>query len=192
MSMMLLDQNKAKNAKRLIIALSIVIPVVVAILFKVKIEGFDFSILPSIYATINGITAIVLIGALMAIKNDKRELHRGLIRFALLLSLLFLALYVAYHMTSDSTMYGDSNHNHKVDILEKGKIGAMAYFYYVLLISHILLSIAVIPLVLFTYLFAWQGNFVKHKKFTRIAFPIWIFVAVSGVIVYLMISPYYG
>ena len=192
MSMMLLDQNKAKNAKRLIIALSIVIPVVVAILFKVKIEGFDFSILPSIYATINGITAIVLIGALMAIKNDKRELHRGLIRFALLLSLLFLALYVAYHMTSDSTMYGDSNHNHKVDILEKSKIGAMAYFYYVLLISHILLSIAVIPLVLFTYLFAWQGNFVKHKKFTRIAFPIWMFVAVSGVIVYLMISPYYG
>ena len=189
---MLLDQNKAKNAKRLIIALSIVIPVVVAILFKVKIEGFDFSILPSIYATINGITAIVLIGALMAIKNDKRELHRGLIRFALLLSLLFLALYVAYHMTSDSTMYGDSNHNHKLDILEKSKIGAMAYFYYVLLISHILLSIAVIPLVLFTYLFAWQGNFVKHKKFTRIAFPIWMFVAVSGVIVYLMISPYYG
>ena len=192
MSMMLLDQNKAKNAKRLIIALSIVIPVVVAILFKVKIEGFDFSILPSIYATINGITAIVLIGALMAIKKDKRELHRGLIRFALLLSLLFLALYVAYHMTSDSTMYGDVNHNQALDILEKEKVGAMAYFYYILLISHILLSIAVIPLVLFTYLFAWQGNFVKHKKFTRIAFPIWLFVAVSGVVVYLMISPYYA
>lgn len=191
MSTTLTDPNKAKQAKKLIIALSIVIPVVVAVLFKVKIEGFDFSILPSIYATINGITAIVLIGALMAIKKDNRELHRGLIRFALLLSLLFLALYVAYHMTSDSTMYGDSNHNHSIDILEKGKIGATAYFYYVLLISHILLSVAVIPLVLFTYLFAWQGNFVKHKKFTRIAFPIWLYVAVSGVIVFFMISPYY-
>jgi putative membrane protein len=187
-----LDPNKAKQAKKLIIALSIVIPVVVAVLFKVKIEGFDFSILPSIYATINGITAVVLIGALLAIKKEKRELHRGLIRFALLLSLLFLLLYVIYHMTSDSTMYGDSNHNQALDILEKGKIGATAYFYYILLTSHILLSVAVIPLVLFTYLFAWQGNFVKHKKFTRIAFPIWLFVAVSGVVVYLMISPYYA
>ena len=192
MNTTLLDPNKAKQAKKLIIALSIAIPVVVAVLFKVKIEGFDFSILPTIYAIINGITAVVLIGALVAIKKEKRELHRGLIRFALLLSLLFLLLYVIYHMTSDSTMYGDSNHNQALDILEKGKIGATAYFYYILLISHILLSVAVIPLVLFTYLFAWQGNFVKHKKFTRIAFPIWLFVAVSGVVVYLMISPYYA
>jgi putative membrane protein len=119
------------------------------------------------------------------------ELHRALIRIALGLSVVFLLLYVAYHMTSDSTLYGDSNGSGSLDILEKAKIGAMAYFYYTLLISHILLSIAVIPLVLFTYLFAWQGDFVKHKKWTRFSFPIWLYVAVSGVVVYFMISPYY-
>lgn len=189
--MELMDQNKVKKAKRLIILLSIVIPTVVAILFKVKLEGFDFSYLPSVYASINALTALTLISALVAIKKKKIPMHRALMRFALLLSLLFLVLYVVYHMTSDPTLYGDSNHNGEVDILEKCIAGSTAYFYYILLISHILLSIAVIPLVLFTYLFAWQGNFVKHKKWTKFAFPIWLYVAITGVIVYLMISPYY-
>jgi putative membrane protein len=192
MNTKLLDPSKAKNAKKLIIVLSIVIPLVVAVLFKVKIGGVDFSFLPAIYAGINALTAVVLISALFAVKNKNYDLHRGLMRFALLLSLLFLALYVTYHMTSDSTLYGDTNHNGNLDILEKAQIGATAYFYYVLLISHILLSIAVIPVVLFTYLFAWQGNFVKHKKWTRFAFPIWLYVAVTGVIVYFMISPFYS
>jgi putative membrane protein len=141
----------------------------------VKIEGFDLTFLPKIYAGINGITAVVLISALIAIKARKIQLHRGLIRFALLLSLLFLVLYVAYHMTSDSTPYG----------------GESRMLYFSLLISHIVLSVAVIPVVLFTYLFAWEGNFVRHKKWTKIAFPIWLYVAVSGVIVYIMISPFY-
>ena len=192
MNTKLLDPSKAKNAKKLIIVLSIVIPLVVAVLFKVKIGGVDFSFLPAIYAGINALTAIVLISALFAVKNKNYDLHRSLMRFALLLSLLFLALYVTYHMTSDSTLYGDSNHSGTLDILEKAQIGAAAYFYYVILISHILLSIAVIPVVLFTYLFAWQGNFVKHKKWTRFAFPIWLYVAVTGVIVYFMISPFYS
>jgi putative membrane protein len=192
MNTKLLDPSKAKNAKKLIIVLSIVIPLVVAVLFKVKIGGVDFSFLPAIYAGINALTAIVLISALFAVKNKNYDLHRILMRFALLLSLLFLALYVTYHMTSDSTLYGDSNHSGTLDILEKAQIGAAAYFYYVILISHILLSIAVIPVVLFTYLFAWQGNFVKHKKWTRFAFPIWLYVAVTGVIVYFMISPFYS
>jgi putative membrane protein len=183
---------EANKAKKVIIALSVVIPIAVAVLFKVKIDGVDFSFLPSIYASINAITAVVLISALFAIKNKKIELHRGLMRFALLLSSLFLLLYVAYHMTSDSTVYGDTNHTGSLDILEKGKIGSFAYFYYTLLISHILLSVAVIPLVLFTYLFAIQGDFVKHKRWTRFAFPIWLYVAISGVIVYLMIAPYYS
>ncbi|MDP5011100.1 MAG: DUF420 domain-containing protein [Crocinitomicaceae bacterium] len=112
---------------------------------------------------------------MIAIKARKIQLHRGLIRFALLLSLLFLVLYVAYHMTSDSTPYG----------------GESRILYFSLLISHIVLSVAVIPIVLFTYLFAWEGNFVRHKKWTKIAFPIWLYVAVSGVIVYIMISPFY-
>lgn len=191
MNMETIDQAKLKNTRKLIISLSVVIPIAVAILFKVKIGGIDLSFLPAIYAGINALTAVFLISALVAIKNKNMELHRALIRIALGLSVVFLLLYVAYHMTSDSTLYGDSNGSGSLDILEKAKIGAMAYFYYTLLISHILLSIAVIPLVLFTYLFAWQGDFVKHKKWTRFSFPIWLYVAVSGVVVYFMISPYY-
>lgn len=186
-----MEPNKLKKARQLIIILSIVIPLAVAILFKVKINGIDLSFLPSIYAGINALTAVVLITALMAIRKQKRVLHRALIRVALLLSVLFLLLYVAYHMTSDSTIYGDTNGNGSLDILERSKIGGMVYFYYSLLISHIILSVVVIPLVLFTYLFAWQGNFVKHKRWTRFSFPIWLFVAVSGVVVYFMISPFY-
>ena len=185
------ETNNSQGIRKWIVALSIVIPLVVAALFGVKIDGFDLSFLPSVYAVINGLTAIVLIVALLAIKQKKVALHRGLIRFALLLSLLFLVLYVAYHMTSDSTVYGDSNHNGDLDILERAAIGGSAYFYYFLLITHILLSIAVIPLVLFTYLFAWEGNFDKHRKYARFAFPIWLYVAVTGVLVYLFISPFY-
>jgi putative membrane protein len=93
---------------------------------------------------------------------------------------------------SDSTLYGDSNHSGSLDVLEKRIVGTGLYAYYFILISHILLSVAVIPVVLFTYLKAWQGDYVAHKKWTRFAFPIWLYVAVSGVIVYVLIAPYYG
>ncbi len=170
-----MSENKLRNAKRIIISLSIAIPFVVAVLFGVKIEGVDFSFLPPVYAGINVFTAITLLLALVAIKQGKRNIHESLMKLALLLSLAFLGCYVAYHMTSNSTPYG----------------GDYGMVYYPLLIAHILLSIIVVPLVLFTYLFALQGNFERHKKWTRFAFPIWLFVAVSGVIVYKMISPYY-
>ena len=161
--------------RKLIITVSIVIPIAVAALFGIKIDGVDFSFLPPFYAGINGLTAILLIGALWAIKNKNKALHQKLIQACLSLSLLFLLCYVAYHMTSDSTKY-------------EGDLKALYYF---ILISHIFLSVAVIPLVLFTYLFAWEGKFDKHKKWTRFAFPIWLYVAITGVIVYFMISPFY-
>lgn len=189
--MELMEPTNFKKTRQLIIALSIVIPVAVAVLFKVKINGIDLTFLPSIYAGINALTAIVLINALMAIRKQNRVLHRALIRIALMLSVLFLLLYVAYHMTSDSTIYGDTNGNGSLDILERSKIGGMVYFYYSLLIAHIVLSVAVIPLVLFTYLFAWQGDFERHIKWNKFSYPIWLFVAISGVVVYFMISPYY-
>jgi len=170
-----MDQNKVKQAKGLIYTLSVVIPVLVAVLFGVKVKGIDLSCLPPVYATINGITAVLLILALVAIKKKNMKLHRGIIRVCLLLSVLFLALYVSYHMTSDSTEYG----------------GEMRNLYLIILISHIILSVVIVPLVLFTYLFAWQGNFEKHKKWTRFTWPIWFYVAITGVVVYLMISPYY-
>lgn len=170
-----MESSRLRKVKRLIYVLSAVIPVAVAMLFGVKIEGVDFSFLPPFYASVNALTALVLVLALLAIKKKNKVLHQRLIQFAFLLSALFLTAYVAYHMTSDSTPYG----------------GDAKMIYYFILISHILLSVVVIPIVLFTYLFAWQGDFIRHKKWTRFAWPIWMYVAVTGVVVYWMISPYY-
>ena len=166
-----------KSYKKLIVAISIVIPVAVAVLFGVKLEGYNFSFLPRIYASINGFTAVLLIVALVAIKNNKRIIHEHLMKTSMGLSALFLVLYIAYHMTSESTPFGGE--------------GTVKYIYYFILISHILLSIAVVPLVLFTFERAISGDFVRHKALAKFAFPIWLYVAVTGVVVYLMISPYY-
>lgn len=175
MNMALLDPN-SKQTVTLIKIVSITIPIVVAVLFGVKIPGVDTTFLPAVYATINGCTAILLIAALIAIKTKDMRLHRALMRFSLFLSIIFLVLYVAYHMTSNSTTYA----------------GDYGMVYYPILISHIVLSIVVIPIVLFTYLWAWQGNFARHKRWTRFAWPLWFYVAVTGVIVYWMIKPFYG
>jgi putative membrane protein len=169
-----------KNSKYngLIWIVSIVIPVVVAFLFTVRIPNVEpLSFLPPIYATINGITAIILITALVAIKFKKRKLHEGLMKVAIGLSLVFLLMYVAYHMTSDSTSYGGE--------------ATIRYVYFFILISHIFLSIGIIPMVLITYVRAVLNDIVDHKKIARYTFPIWLYIAVTGVIIYLMISPYY-
>lgn len=192
MNTILIEPDKIKKVRKLILLLSILIPLAVAVLFKVEIPGLNLSFLPGIYACINGLTAISLLLAIRAIRKKKVETHRRYIRFSLLLSALFLLMYVLYHMTSKSTVYGDLNHSGDLDILERERLGLDAYVYYLLLLSHILLSIAVVPLVLYTYLYAWCGDFVKHKKWTRYSFPIWLYVAISGVIVYIMISPYYA
>lgn len=160
-----------------IVALSVAIPIIVAALFRVDLtdQGHDLSFLPPIYAGINALTAVLLVLALVAIKRKQIAIHRMLINTCLILSLLFLACYVAYHITSEPTSY----------------LGDYKYVYFFILVTHIILSVAVVPLVLFTYLFAWEGDFVKHKKWNRIAWPIWLYVAVTGVVVYLMISPFY-
>jgi putative membrane protein len=169
---------KERSLNRWINVVSIVIPIVVAILFGVKIEGVArLGFLPPIYATINGLTAVLLVAAVLAIKKGNRKLHQKLMTVNVVLSLLFLVLYVAYHMTSESTSYGGE--------------GFMRYVYFTILISHIVLSIVVIPLVLKTYLKGYLGKYESHQKLAKITFPIWLYVAVTGVIVYLMISPYY-
>lgn len=173
-----MDKNqKEKNHTRWIIFLSIFIPLAVAVLFGIKIEGVDFSFLPPIYASINGLTFLLLLSALKAIKNGNRSLHEKIMKFCLGLSTLFLVMYIAYHITSDPTSY-------------RGE-GFMKYLYYILLISHIVLSVIIIPLVLITYSRAFLKNFDQHKKIARISFPLWLYVTFSGVIVYLMIAPYY-
>lgn len=170
---------KNKNIRKIITIVSIVLPIAVAALFVIKIDGIDLSFLPKIYAGINALTAVLLILALVFVKQGKLKLHENVIKICMVLSILFLLCYVAYHMTSDSTKYGNPDATARLT-------------YFLLLISHIILSVAVIPMVLFSYLHAWEGNFEKHKKLTKITWPIWFYVAVSGVIVYLMISPYYG
>ena len=173
---------REKNYKKGITILSIVIPVAVALLFGINLRklGFDIaplSFLPPIYATINGLTAVLLVAAVFAIKRGNKKLHEQLNTTAIACSLLFLLMYVAYHMTSDSTEFGGE--------------GFIKYVYYFILITHILLSIIIIPLVLTTYMKAKLTRFVEHKKIAKITFPLWLYVAVTGVIVYLMISPYY-
>lgn len=171
--------QKEKRFNRLITVVSILVPVIVAVLFGLKIPNVEpLSFLPPIYASINGLTAVLLVFAVWAIKNGKQRLHQNLMTTCIALSLAFLILYIAYHMTSESTSYGGE--------------GVLRYVYFLILISHIILSIVIIPLVLKTYARAYLKKFEAHKKLAKITFPIWLYVALSGVAVYLMISPYYG
>lgn len=165
--------------KKIIWVLSIVIPVAVALLFLVRIPNVEpLNFLPPIYASINGVTALLLIIAYWAVKNKKLILHERLMKISIFLSVVFLVMYVAYHMTSEPTPFGGS--------------GNIKYLYYFILISHILFSIFIIPMVLITYVRAITKMFDKHKKIGKITFPIWLYIAVTGVIVYLMIYPYYA
>lgn len=170
--------EKKEPYKKLIIVLSVVIPVAVAVLLSTpKIPGYDLSFLPPVYAALNGLTAVLLVTAVFAIKNGNRSLHERLIKICMLCSATFLLLYIAYHITSEETRFGG--------------VGPIRYVYFFILITHILLSVVVIPFVLFTYVRALSGNFERHRALAKFTFPLWLYVAVTGVIVYLMISPYY-
>jgi putative membrane protein len=170
--------TEEKKYKKLIAIVSIVIPLAVAALFLVKIPNVEpLSFLPPIYASVNGLTAILLIAAVVAIKKGNKKLHEQLNTTAIACSVLFLVMYVAYHMTSDSTSFGGE--------------GIVKYVYLFILLTHIVLSIVVIPFVLITFMRARLGNFPEHKKIAKITFPLWLYVAITGVVVYLMISPYY-
>ncbi|AMA50188.1 MULTISPECIES: DUF420 domain-containing protein [Flavobacterium] len=177
-----MENNIEKKYNVWITILSVAIPLVVALLFKVKLKDFGFDVkpltfLPPIYATINGLTAILLVCSVVSIKKGNQTLHEKLMKLAIICSVAFLGMYVAYHMTAESTPYGG--------------VGIMRSIYFFILITHIALSIAIIPIVLITYVRALAGNFDRHKIIAKWAFPLWLYVAVTGVIVYLMISPYY-
>ena len=170
---------KKRQLKRWVNVVSATIPIVVALLFGIRLPNVEpLSFLPPIYASINGITALLLIAALIAIKNKKISLHETIMKIAIGFSAIFLLMYVAYHMTSDPTRFGGS--------------GAEKVIYYFILISHIILSIIVIPLVLHSYIRAYLGDVKAHKNIVKYAYPVWLYVAITGVIVYLMISPYYN
>lgn len=174
-----MQENKVKQYNHVVLIVSIVIPLVVGVLFRDQyITGVDFSFLPPIYATTNGLTAIMLILALVAIKQKKIKLHERFMKIAIALSGLFLVMYVLYHIASEATTYGGE--------------GTMKYVYYFILISHVFLSMGILPFVLYTYVRAITGRIEMHRKLAKITFPLWLYVAISGVVVYLMIAPYYA
>ena len=161
----------------IITVISILIPLIIAALFQVKIEGVDASFLPHIYAPINALTALLLPIAIYQIKKGNRKNHEIIMKTALVLSLLFLGMYIVYHATTEETKFGG-----------EGMIRSIYFFF---LISHIVLSIFVVPMVLHTYFRAATERFDAHKKLGKITFFIWEYVAISGVIVNIMIRPYY-
>ena len=170
-------KENPETYKKLIVTLSIVIPLAVAALFGIKIRGYDFSFLPPIYASINALTAVLLVVSYISIKSGNRARHEFLNKTCLVLSGLFLVMYVLYHITSEATLFGGE--------------GLIRYVYFFILITHIVLSVTVIPFVLFTFSRALAGNFERHKRLAKFTFPLWLYVAITGVVVYLMINPYY-
>lgn len=180
-------ENKSSAEKKympLILGVSIVLPLAVALLYFLpqaehispELRSF-LNHLPLFNASINGATTLILIAGFIAIKNRKTELHRKLMSAAILLSIVFLLSYVAYHLTTESTKFGGE--------------GTAKSLYFFILISHILLSAAIVPMVLITYVRALAQRFDRHRKLARITLPIWLYVTITGVVVYLMISPYY-
>jgi putative membrane protein len=170
---------KDRTTLVLIIVISVVIPALVTLLFFIpKIDvGSNLTFLPALNAVINSATTVVLISAFLAIKNRNIELHKKLMLTALGLSVLFLLSYVTYHSTSEPTKFGGE--------------GAIKGVYYFVLLTHIVLAVVIVPLVLMSFTRAFAEKFDKHKKIARLTLPLWLYVTITGVLVYLMISPYY-
>jgi putative membrane protein len=187
---------KEKSYTLPIITISIAIPMAVAYLvlgLKTKVNlGFNTSSLPLFHAILNSTTAILLLASLYFVKNRRVHAHRIANLVAVVLSAVFLISYVIYHSSNPSVKYGDINHDGVLSLEEKVRAGNLRYVYYFILTSHIILSGVIIPFVLFTFQRAFQARFAAHKKLARITWPLWFYVAVTGVIVYIMISPYYA
>lgn len=186
---------KNKAYLRLIYGASIAVPLLVGVLlfspFKISSEAIWIKQLPLLNAALNSTTAILLICALIAIKLKKVSLHRNLMLTSLLLGALFLISYIIYHSSSDSTIYGDLNHNGMLDLDEKEEVGQWRGVYLFTLLSHIGFSIVVVPFVLLAFYFALTDQIPRHKKLVKYTYPIWLYVSITGVLVYLMVRPYY-
>ncbi len=166
--------------KKIVNVLSIAIPLAVALLIGIRQKlplGEWTSVLPHVIGLINTLTTITLIAALVAIKGRKFVLHQNLMLVAVGLGAAFLILYILYHISNPSTPYGG--------------VGAIRYVYYSLLVSHVVLSIGVVRFVLLALYYSLNRQFENHRKIVKIAFPVWLYVSFTGVVVYLMISPYY-
>jgi putative membrane protein len=173
-------------------ALSGVVLLLVGVMRRVKIPSpVDFGFLPPIHATLNAVTAVLLVGALVAIKRRRVDLHRNLIVASLGASTLFLLSYVAYHFTKTEVLFGDADHDGVLSAAERLAVAGVRPLYLVLLASHIVLAAAVLPFVLMTFTRAYTKQFARHKAMARWVFPLWLYVAVTGPACYLMLRPYY-
>jgi len=184
-----------KKARLLIFIFSAIVFAAVMLLSRVTLKvnlGFDVHLFAKANAIINSIVAFLLIVALIAVKSRNYKLHRNLMLSAMILSVLFLVSYICHHLFAGESRFGDVNHDGIVTELEKAAVGNTRIIYYILLGTHIPLAGIILPFILFTAYRGLTGEFGKHKKLARITWPIWFYVAVTGVIVYLMISPYYA
>lgn len=184
-----------RKARIIIFSFSVVVFAAVMVLGRVKLDvnpGFDIHLFAKTNAIINSIVALLLIIALVAVKSKNYKLHRNLMMTAMFLSVLFLLSYICHHLFAGETRFGDLNHDGIVTDLEKAAVGSNRMIYYILLGTHIPLAGIILPFILFSAYRALTGEFDKHKKLVRITWPIWFYVAVTGVLVYWMISPYYS
>jgi len=186
-------KNDAR-ARFLIIALSVIVFGAIVALGKVKLNvdlGFDEHIFAKINAAINSTVSVLLLWGLIAVRSKKYLLHKRIMITAIILSCLFLISYICHHLFAGEARFGDANHDGVLSDTEKTNAGSVRMIYYFILGTHIPLAGIVLPLILFTAYRALIGEFDKHKRLVRITWPVWFYVAVTGVIVYLMISPYY-
>lgn len=183
------------KARVLIFSFSIIVFTAVVLLSRVKLEanlGFNVHLFAMVNAIINSCVTILLIAALFAVKSRKYQLHKSLMMTAMVLSVLFLVSYICHHLFAGDTRFGDVNHDGIVTDAEKADVGSLRTFYYIILGTHIPLAGIILPFILFSAYRALVGEYGKHKKLARITWPIWLYVAITGVIVYIMIRPYYS
>jgi putative membrane protein len=188
-------QPNDKKAAIIIWTASIIVFIAVALLTKVKLVlnlGFNPHIFATLNALINSAVALLLVAALLAVRSKRFLLHKKLMIAAIILSLLFLVSYICHHLLSGDTKYGDLNHDGILSVDEITLAGNMRYIYYFILATHIPLAGIILPFILFTAYRALTGDYSRHKKLARITWPIWFYVAITGVVVYLMIRPYYN
>lgn len=189
-----LEKNDGK-AKILIWTVSIIVFVAVAVLSRVKLTldfPFNVHVFATFNAIINSLVAILLVAGVITAKNKNYVTHKKIMITTIVLSVLFLLSYICHHLFAGETKYGDIDHDGVLSLNETAMAGSTRVYYYILLITHIPLAGIILPFILFTAYRALTGEYDKHRKLVKITWPVWFFVAVSGVVVYLMISPYYN
>lgn len=184
------------KAKRLIIVFSIIVFVAISILGRYNLAGkvnlpFDVHVFAMANGVINAIVAVLLIAGLLVVKQKNYLLHKKIMLTAMLLSVLFLTSYICHHLFAGETIYGETDGVKGLSAAELAAAGSMRKIYLVILATHIPLAGIALPFILFAAYRALTGEYEKHKKIVRIIWPVWFYVAVTGVIVYLMIRRYY-